>query len=122
VKNWFENQTLPTSYTFRNLQLPHINHVLTQIIFKKQETSTHNLVIRASAKSEEIAQNHAQIAFQERSKLLNTRGNHKNIQLFDIIMTQIVNRQNNIIQRAQYDIQQKLLIASNQTQSPFIEN
>ncbi len=121
-KKWLSIQSLPTSCTFRDLQLININHIFTELVFQTQQTSIHDLALQTLAKAAEMAQIYAQKAFDEKNKLLQTRSNHKNISLFDKIMTTIISRENNIIQRAQYDIQQKLLTVLNQITSSIIEH
>ncbi|CAF3564401.1 unnamed protein product [Rotaria socialis] len=113
-KNSFSSQTFPTSYTSPNIQLPQINQLLTQLVFQIQHTSPNELAIHTLAKAEQMAQSYGQIASNKTNQLLNTRCNHKSVTLFDTILTQIVNRQQNMIQRAQYDIEKIMLTLSSQ--------
>lgn len=94
---------------------------MAQLVFQIQQTSPHDLAIHTLAKAEQMAQTYAQTASYNINQLLNTRGNHKNIAIFDQILIQIVNRQYNITQRAQYAIEQIILKLSNQTQSSIIQ-
>ena len=95
---------------------------MAEAIFQTQQTSPHDLAIHTLAKAEQMAQTYAQIASHNINQLLNKRRDHKNIAIFDQIMTQIVNRQHNITQRAQYTIEQIILKLSNQTQSSIIQH
>jgi hypothetical protein len=120
-KQWLSiQQSQPTSsYIFQDLKLMNINHIFTQLAFQTQSTSINDLAHQTLSKAEHMVQIFQQKIIEEKNKLLKTRCNHKNISLFDKIMTTIVSRETNMIQRAQYDIEQKLLIALHQIQNPF---
>jgi len=121
-KKWLPIQTLSTSCTFRDLHLTNINDIFTQLVFQTKQTSIHDLALQTLAKSEEMSQIYAQKAFEEKNKLLHTRCTQKNISLFNKIRATIISHENNIIQRAQYDIQQKLLTVLKQLPSLIINH
>lgn len=100
---------MKNSTTSQNLLFPRINQLLTETIFQNQEISTNELAKQTLAKAEQLAQTYATLASNQIKKLNLTTYNHKNPQMLDQTIKQLVNRQQNIIQRAQYDLEQKLL-------------
>ncbi len=123
-KKWLSIQSVPTSYTYQDLQLTHITEIVTQLLFKQPHISNNNFFMAnnnstspvapalfetALAKAEAIAQSFAQKFIEAKGRLLQTRTNHKNIPIFDQVFTLIITREQNMIQRAQYNITQQLL-------------
>jgi len=61
-----------------------------------------DLALQRLSKAEEIVQSYAQKVLDEKTKLLHTRSNHKNISLFDKSIQTIDNCEINIEKRASY--------------------
>jgi hypothetical protein len=121
-KKWLSIQTLPTSCTIQDLKLNNINHIFTQLAFKTKHTSINDLAFQTLATAEQMAQIYARKAFEEKTKLLYTKCNHKDRPLFDKIMATIISRENNIKQTAQYDTEQKLLTLLTQITHPILQH
>jgi len=124
LKKWLSIQSQSTSYTYPDLQLQNITEIITQLIFKQPqiytnhffmpnnnsiETSAPALFDQALAKAEAIAQGFVQKATEAKGRLWGTRSHHKNVPLLDKVFTLIITREQNMIQRAQYNINQQLL-------------
>jgi hypothetical protein len=123
-KKWLSMRSVPESISFPDLQLTNINQIVTQLLFQISQTPITNLSIdennstdkfahalahQTLSKAESIAQAYAQKAVEVKNKLLHTKSHHKNIILFDQIITLITKREQNMMEHAQYDIQQQLL-------------
>jgi hypothetical protein len=123
-KKWFSIQFIPTSYTYPDLQLQNIMEIITQLIFKPPQLYTNHFFMtnnnstdtyapilfeQTLAKAEAIAQSFVQKAIEAKGRLWGPRSHHKNIPLFDKVFTLIITREQNMIQRAQYNINQQLL-------------
>ncbi|CAF2268572.1 unnamed protein product [Rotaria magnacalcarata] len=106
---YLSKQTLPESTTSQNILFPQINQLLTQTIFQNQNISTNEITKQALAKAEQLAITYESLAYNQISELEKTRCNHKNPQLLDKIIDQIINRQQTIIQRAQYTMANRKL-------------
>lgn len=91
------SETIPTTNTTTNI----INYSFNEVI--------HDLIEQTLSIAEQIAKT----AIDEKIKLLHTREKTTNISLFDEIINAIENRQRHMIQRTQYNIQQKLKILMN---------
>jgi hypothetical protein len=123
-QKWLSIQSVTTSYAYPDLQLTNITQILTQLIFKQPHISNNNFFMannnsmnpvapplfeQTLIKAEAIAQGFVQKATEAKGRLWQTRSNHKNIPLFDQVFTLIITREQNMIQRAQYNINQQLL-------------
>ena len=98
-----------------------MNSIFTDLVFQTQQTSIDDLASQTLTKAEEITNTYAQKAFNEKQKLLNVKSSHKNIAHFDKIMEVVLNRGHNMLERAQHDIEQKLLRLTDQSKPPIIE-
>jgi hypothetical protein len=123
-KKWLSIQSQPTSHTYPDLQLKNITKIITQLIFKQSQiysnhffmpnnnsTNTYGpaLFDQTLAEAESMAQSFVQKGTEAKGRLWGTRYHHKNIPLFDQVLTLIKIREQNMIQRAQYNINQQLL-------------
>lgn len=102
-----------------DLRLPNISHILTQLTYQQQQTSVQDIATETFAKAEELGQTYKQKAFQEKTKLLHRSSNPKDMTKSGKILELIMKREQNIIERFQYDTTQKLLILSNHTETPI---
>jgi hypothetical protein len=128
-KTWLSSQSPSIQCNFRDLRLTKINEVLTQLVFDRQQTTTTkpielpdssdtltlDLNIQTLSILEQMAQSYAQKVLDETSKLTKQRDKYKNITDLNKISIAIATRSNNIIHRAQYNLQQQLNIAFNGT-------
>jgi hypothetical protein len=90
------------------MKLIHINQLFTELVLKSQQSSINNLAIQILSKTGEMVKMYEQNATEAKNKLLQTRFSHKNIPIFDNVMTIIIQCENILKQRTQYDIQHKL--------------
>jgi hypothetical protein len=123
-KNWLSIQSIPTSYTYPDLQLINITKIVTQLIFKQPHIYTNHFFMsnnsstnpytpalfdQTLAKAEAMAQSFAEKAIEAKGRLWGTRFHHKNTPLFDKIYTLIITREQNMVESAQYNTNQQLL-------------
>ena len=105
--------------TFRDLALTKINDILTHLIFDKQLSSTNNqtnsidqfiedITKETISTAETIAEHYVQKVNDEKTKILNNQEKFKKPPTVDTIITAIENRQLNMVQRAQSNIEQTL--------------
>jgi len=109
-------------YTFRDLALTKINDIITHLIFDKQLSSTtvlstnsvdqfiEDITKQTISAVETITEHYIQKVKDEKTKILNNREKFKKPPTVDTIITAIENRQMNMTQRAQYNIEQILKI------------
>jgi hypothetical protein len=127
-KKWLSDQSFLTTYTFQDLALTKINSIYTHLIFDKVlslptstaditinqtetiETFINDLALRTIFLAEEIAQSYVEKVNNEKTKLLNNGKKFQRPLVSDTIISAIENRQINMIQRAQYNIEQLLAI------------
>ena len=126
-KTWLSSKSPLIQCTFRDLHLTKINEVFTQLIFDRQQTTTtipidlvhaqntitSDLNLQTLTILEQMAQRYTQKVLDETSKLYKHKDKCKNIANLDKISMAIATRSNNIIQRAQYHLQQQLNIVFN---------
>ncbi len=108
--------------TFRDLALTKINDIFTHLIFDKQLSSTailstnsvdqfiEDITKQTIFAVETITEYYIQKVKDEKTKILNNREKFKKPPTVDTIITAIENRQMNMIQCAQYNIEQILKI------------
>ncbi|CAF1394067.1 unnamed protein product [Adineta steineri] len=109
-----------TLCTFQDLALTKINNIFTHLIFDKQLSSATNhqtnsidqfiedIIMKTISTAETIAENYAEKVNNEKQKVLNNQEKFKKPPTVDSVITAIENRQLNMIQRAQYNIEQIL--------------
>jgi hypothetical protein len=130
-KNWISFKSQTNDYTFHDLALTKINDIVTQIIFDQQSKITrnssigdslnitdrfiHDLSVETLSKAEQIAQSYSQQVNYEKQKLLNNRHTFKKSPTVDEVIMAIENRQNNMVQRAKYNTEQKIQIIFRKT-------
>jgi DNA-binding transcriptional regulator YbjK len=122
-KSWFSSTNGSTSATFQDLQLTKMNDIFTNLILNKQLSSTTNSVEQETTSNakfvqdsiqqtistaEEMAQSYQQKSNQEKQKILNNQEKFKKPPTVNSIITAIENRQINMVQRAQHNINQQL--------------
>jgi hypothetical protein len=122
-KSWFSSTNGSTSATFQDLQLTKMNDIFTHLILNKQLSSTTNSVEQETTSNakfvqdsiqqtistaEEMAQSYQQKSNQEKQKILNNQEKFKKPPTVNSIITAIENRQINMVQRAQHNINQQL--------------
>ncbi|CAF2816963.1 unnamed protein product [Rotaria sp. Silwood2] len=114
-KKWLELHLSTSSCELQHLHLPNINRIFTSLAFQDDTLSTENMAQQTKVRAEEIVQTYTKIATTEKNKLLSTRTHHKNVQLLDQIITTILTRENNMIQRRVCELQRKLTMIFNET-------
>ena len=123
-KSWFSDKNRSTSCTFQDLALSKINDIFTHLILDKQLSLTtihstdnrtdsidqfiENTVQQTISKAEIIANFYVQKVNDTKKKILNNAEKFKEPPTVDTIIAAIENRQLNMIQRAQYNIEQTL--------------
>ncbi|CAF3160882.1 unnamed protein product [Rotaria sp. Silwood2] len=114
-KKWLELHLSTSSCELQHLHLPNISRIFTSLAFQDETLSTENMAQQTKVRAEEIVQTYTKIATTEKNKLLSTRTHHKNVQLLDQIITTILTRENNMIQRRVCELQRKLTMIFNAT-------
>jgi hypothetical protein len=123
-KNWLSLSDRSTSCTYQDLQLTNINDILTHLIFDKNLSSTSfnltnnetisiakfikDLAEEAISTAETITQGYQQKVNDEKQKILKNKKKFKKPPSVDSIIDTIENRQMNMIQRAQFNIEQQI--------------
>jgi len=114
-KNWLSSKAQLTTCTFKDLALKKITETVANLLFDQQFLSTTSIdtfindtAQQAISSAETIAQGYLQKANDEKQKILSNRDKFKNLPSVDTIVMAIENRQVNMVQRAQYNIQQQL--------------
>lgn len=122
-KNWFSSKTRLTSCNFQDLALTKLTEIVTNLIFNQwllsttcstehEATSTskfiEDLAQRVISTAEAIAQLYLQKANDDKKKILCNGNKFKKPPTVNIVVTAIESRQVNIIQRAQFNIEQQL--------------
>ncbi len=105
--------------TFPDLQLTHLNPILTQVLFQTNQSFNNNvgnqptdslnqlrneIFQQTLAKAEHIAKTYAERIIQEKNKLDRTKSYHKDITSFEKILNIINQREINMVHRAQHQI------------------
>jgi hypothetical protein len=100
-KKWLSIRSIPTSYTYPDLQLTNITQIVTQLIFKQPHIYSNHFFVPNNnstniyapslfdhilAQTEAIAQSFAQKIIEAKGQLWRTRSHHKNIPLFDKVL------------------------------------
>ncbi len=117
LQQWMSMQTTTgTTCTFPDLQLIHLNPILTQVLFQINQSFNNNVVNQATdclnqlrneifqqtlAKAEHIAKTYGEKVIQQKNKLDRTKSNHKDITSFEKILNIINQREINMVHRAQ---------------------
>jgi hypothetical protein len=80
-------------------------------------TSTHDLAFQTLYRAEEMAQSYVRIAFLKKKKLsyTHTTKTNESMSIFNTVINLKQRRESNIIQRIQYDTEQKMRILFDQT-------
>ncbi|CAF1427977.1 unnamed protein product [Adineta steineri] len=122
-KTWLSSSKSSSSLTlctFQDLALTKINDIFTHLIFDKQLSSATNhqtnsidqfiedIIMKTISTAETIVENYVQKVNNEKQKVLNNQEKFKKPPTVDSVITAIENRQLNMIQRAQYNVEQIL--------------
>jgi hypothetical protein len=114
-KNWLSSRAQLTSCTFKDLALSKITEIVANLLFDQQFSSTisidkfiNDITQQAISNAQTIAQGYLQKANDEKQKILRNRDKFKKPPSIDIVIAAIENRQMNMVQRAQYNIEQQL--------------
>ncbi|CAF1336678.1 unnamed protein product [Adineta steineri] len=122
-KTWLSSSKSSSSLTlctFQDLPLTKINDIFTHLVFDKQLSSATNhqtnsidqfiedIIMKTISTAETIAENYVEKVNNEKQKLSNNQEKFKKPPTVDSVITAIENRQLNMIQRAQYNIEQIL--------------
>jgi hypothetical protein len=128
-KHWFYCTNRSRTCSFQDLALKNINDIITHLIFDKQLSSTptsindetcstktfiETITQQTISTAEAIAQQYQQKVNDQKQKILNNREKFKKPPSVDIIHDAIENRQTNIIQRAEYNVEQQVKSLSQQ--------
>ncbi|CAF4280786.1 unnamed protein product, partial [Adineta steineri] len=109
-----------TLCTFQDLALTKINNTCAHLIFDKELSSATNhqtnsidqfiedIIMKTIYTAETIAENYVQKVNNERQKVLNNQEKFKKPPTVDSVITAIENRQLNMVESAQYNIEQIL--------------
>jgi hypothetical protein len=114
-KNWLSSKAQLTTCTFKDLALKKITEIVATLLFDQQFSSTTSIdtfindtAHQAISNAETIAQGYLQKANDEKQKILSNRDKFKKLPSVDTVVMAIEDRQVNMVQRAQYNIQQQL--------------
>jgi hypothetical protein len=137
LKKWLSVQSKATTCSLADLPLTTINSILTQHLLDPQHLSNKNLVNdvdrprqafvdqlidQAFDTAQQVMCSHAKIALDEQTKLLTTETRPIHITNLGKVIDAIQTRQSNMIQRLEYDTQQKLRLLFNGTNDTNIPN
>ena len=137
LKKWLSVQSISATCSLADLQLTTINSILTQHLLDPQHLSNKNLVNdvdrprqalvdqfidQAFDTAQQVMQSHAKIALDERTKLLTIKERPIHIPNLGKVIAAIQTRQSNMIQRLEYDTQQKLKLLLDDTDDTNIPN
>ncbi|CAF2717496.1 unnamed protein product [Rotaria sp. Silwood2] len=107
-KKWHELHDQESSYTPQGVQLPTINHIFTVLSFQRQTFTAEEIAQQTFKKVEEFAKHYSVIANMEQTKLQSTKLNHRNSALLEQIIHVINERENNLITRLAYELEEKI--------------
>ncbi len=118
-QQWLSMQTTGTPCTFPDIELTHINPILTQVLLQLNQSFNNNLGNQPTdclnqlrntifqqtlTKAEHIAYTYSQKVIHEKNKLDRTKSNHKNIMSFENMLKIVNQREINMVHRAQHQI------------------